>query len=54
MSYRLRYNAEFMRQLDRLPGDVRGVAQRTIKELTTMLRPRQAKELDQHPDYYRP
>lgn len=53
MSYRLRYNAEFMRQLERLPGDVRSIAQRTIKDLTAVPRPRQAKELEQHPTYFR-
>ena len=33
MSYQLRFNRQFMRQLDRLPGDIRSIAQRTISLL---------------------
>ncbi len=53
MSYRLRYDQRFMRQLEALPTDVRSVARRLVKELTRDPRPSRAKELDGHPGYYR-
>ena len=46
MTWRLRYDRRFMRQLEALPGDVRSVARQQIKALATNPRPRRAKELD--------
>ena len=53
MIYRLRYNRRFRQQLDALPGDVRAVARQTIMDLTREPRPRGAKELDNHPGFWR-
>jgi mRNA interferase RelE/StbE len=53
MGYRLRYDRRFMRQLESLPGDVRSVARRQVKTLADNPRPPRAKELDEHPGYYR-
>ena len=53
MSYQLRYNRQFMQQLNRLPGDIRSIAQRTISLLTSEQHPPRAKELTNHPTYYR-
>jgi mRNA-degrading endonuclease RelE of RelBE toxin-antitoxin system len=53
MSYRLRYDRRFLRQLESLPGDVRSVARQQIKILAETPRPPRAKELDEHPNFYR-
>jgi len=53
MTYRLRYDRGFMQQLMSLPGDVRSIARRTVMMLTETPRPTRAKELDEHPGYYR-
>lgn len=53
MAYRLRYDREFWRQLERLPGDIRNLARQTIRALADHPRPSQAKELDGHPGYFR-
>jgi mRNA-degrading endonuclease RelE of RelBE toxin-antitoxin system len=53
MTWRLRYDRRFMRQLEGLPGDVRSVARQQIKALTTTPYPSRAKELDEHPGYLR-
>lgn len=53
MSYKLRYDRRLMRHLKALPGDVRSVARHQIRELAHNPRPAQAKELDEHPGYYR-
>lgn len=53
MTYRLRYDRHFMGQLELLPGDVRSIARQEIKYLVTEPRPIRAKELDEHPGYYR-
>jgi mRNA-degrading endonuclease RelE of RelBE toxin-antitoxin system len=53
VAYRLRYDRSFMHQLVALPGDVRSVARRTVTELAETPRPARAKELDEHPGYYR-
>ncbi len=53
MSYRLRYDRRFMRQLERLPGDVRAIARQQVQALSDSPRPPRAKELDDHPGYYR-
>ena len=52
MSYRLRYDRNFMRKLEALPGDLRSVARQTITTLTKNPRPASAKELENHPDHY--
>ena len=39
MSYRLRYDRRFLRQLESLPGDVRSVARQQIKILAETPRP---------------
>jgi mRNA-degrading endonuclease RelE of RelBE toxin-antitoxin system len=44
MSYRLRYDRRFLRQLESLPGDVRSVARQQIKILAETPRPPRAKE----------
>ncbi len=48
MSYRLRFDSRFMRQLEALPGDVRSVARRAIRELADDPFPAGAKELEEH------
>ena len=53
MVYRLRYDRRFMRQLESLPGDVRSMARQQVKALTSNPRPSRAKELDEHPGYFR-
>jgi len=53
MAYRLRYDRGFMQQLMALPGDVRSIARRTVTTLAETPRPARAKELDEHPGYYR-
>ena len=53
MGYRLRYDRVFMQQLMALPGDVRSIARRTVAALAETPRPARAKELDEHPGYYR-
>jgi len=42
-----------MQQLMALPGDVRSIARRTVTTLAETPRPARAKELDEHPGYYR-
>jgi len=51
--YRLRYDREFWRQLERLPGDIRNLARQKIRALADQPHPAQAKELDEHPGYFR-
>ncbi len=53
MTYHLRYDREFMRQLEGLPGDIRSMARRQVKELADVPCPSRAKELEEHPGYYR-
>jgi mRNA-degrading endonuclease RelE of RelBE toxin-antitoxin system len=53
MAYRLRSDRRFIRQLETLPGDIRGLARRQVKSLTEDPRPSRAKELDEHPGYFR-
>lgn len=53
MAYRLRYDRRLMRSMEALPGDVRSVARREVKALTDNPSPDRAKELDEHPGYYR-
>jgi mRNA-degrading endonuclease RelE of RelBE toxin-antitoxin system len=53
MVYRLRYDRRFMRQLESLPGDVRSMARQQVRDLTNDPRPSRAKELDEHPGYFR-
>ncbi|NJN96330.1 MAG: hypothetical protein HC875_20545 [Anaerolineales bacterium] len=53
MSYRLRFDRRFMNHLEALPGDVRSMAWQQIKALADNPRPARAKELDEHPGYYR-
>lgn len=53
MSYSLRYDRRLMQQLESLPGDLRAVARRLIRAMGNDPRPAQAKELDDHPTYFR-
>jgi len=53
MTYSLRYDSRFMRQIEALPGDVRSVARRVVRALADGPRPAGAKELEEHPGYYR-
>jgi mRNA-degrading endonuclease RelE of RelBE toxin-antitoxin system len=53
MAYRLRYDHRFMSLLEALPGDVRGLARQLIRDLTSQPRPGRAKELEDHPGYWR-
>ena len=53
MAYRLRVDRRFLRLLDALPGDLRAVARRTIKNLAVEPRPTSAKELDEYPNHWR-
>jgi mRNA-degrading endonuclease RelE of RelBE toxin-antitoxin system len=53
MNYQLRYNRQFMQQLNLLPGDIRSMAQRTISLLAGEQHPPRAKELTNHPTYFR-
>ncbi len=53
MAYCLRYDRRFMHELQALPGDIRSVARQRVKALTEDPRPTRAKELNDHPGYYR-
>lgn len=53
MSYRLRYDQRFIHLLEALPGDVRSMARRRVRSLADDPCPSGAKELDNHPGYYR-
>ncbi len=53
MTYRLWYNRRFTHMLDSLPGDVRAQAWQVIRDLTNQPRPQSAKELEDHPGYWR-
>jgi len=53
MAYRLRYDRRFMRLLEALPGDVRSIARQRVKALAIEPYSPGAKELDEHPGYYR-
>ena len=53
MSYQLRYVRRLLRQLEDLPGDLRSIARRQIGALADDPYPSGAKELDEHPGYYR-
>ena len=53
MAYRLQFDRRFLRLLEALPGDVRGVARQSIKDLAIEPRPTRAKELEDHPGYWR-
>jgi len=53
MAYRLRYDREFMRQLKALPGDVKSVVRQEVRELAEQPHSPRAKELEDHPGYYR-
>ena len=53
MADRLRYDRRFKRSLQALPGDIRGLARSMIAQLAEDPHPSQAKELDDHPTYYR-
>ncbi len=53
MAYKLRYDRHFKRSLKALPGDVRGLARKIIRQLADNPQPPRAKELDNHPHYYR-
>jgi mRNA-degrading endonuclease RelE of RelBE toxin-antitoxin system len=53
MSYRLRYDRRFLRQLDSMPGDVRAATRRLVRSLPDNPRPSRAKELEGHPGHYR-
>lgn len=51
--YRLRYDSRFIRQVKLLPGDVRAAARQIVRSLADDPRPASAKELEEHPGYYR-
>ena len=53
MAYRLRCDREFLKQLEKLPGDVRTIGRRAVRELAECPRPLRAKELEGHAGYYR-
>jgi mRNA-degrading endonuclease RelE of RelBE toxin-antitoxin system len=53
MVYRLRFDKRFRRHLEALPGDVRGVARKVIRQLSDNPVSVRAKELDDHPGTYR-
>jgi mRNA-degrading endonuclease RelE of RelBE toxin-antitoxin system len=53
MGYHLRYDRRFMRLLEALPGDVRSMARQRVRSLANEPYPTGAKELDEHPGYYR-
>lgn len=53
MTYRLRFDRQFMRQLETLPGDIRRMARQQIQSLPNNPQPTQAKELDDHPLFFR-
>ena len=53
MPDRLRYDRRFKELLNRLPGDIRSIARRTIARLASDPFPSKAKELVSHPGYYR-
>ena len=53
MPYRLRFDRRLLQQMEALPGDVRSVARQQVKSLADVPRPAGAKELSEHPGYYR-
>ncbi|RLT44288.1 MAG: type II toxin-antitoxin system RelE/ParE family toxin [Chloroflexi bacterium] len=53
MSYSVRFSKAIQRQIARLPGHVRNQAKQRILELRNQPRPSDAKELDEHPGYFR-
>ena len=53
MAYRLRFDRRFRHSLDALPGDLRAMARQIIAQLTDNPYSPGAKELDDHPGYFR-
>jgi mRNA-degrading endonuclease RelE of RelBE toxin-antitoxin system len=53
MAYQLRFDRQFRRSLDALPGDIRSMVREVVAQLATNPRPARGKELDEHPGYYR-
>jgi predicted RNase H-like HicB family nuclease len=53
VTYRLWYNRRFTHMLDSLPDDVRAQARQAIYGLTRQPSPDAAKELEDHPGYWR-
>ncbi len=53
MAFRLRYDRHLMGRLEALPGDVRSVARQEIRSLMDDPSPNRAKELEDHPGYFR-
>lgn len=52
-TYRVRFDTAFLRQLDDLPGDLRAIARQRVREIAAGARHASAKELDEHPTYFR-
>jgi len=53
MAYQLRYDKHFRQSLQSLPSAIRSLARKSIANLAQEPRPIRAKELDNHPTYYR-
>ena len=53
MAYQLRFDRQFRRSLDALPGDIRSTVREVVAQLANNPRPARGKELDEHPGYYR-
>lgn len=52
-AFRVRFDSGFLRQLDDLPGDLRAIARQRIREIAAQPQHASAKELDDHPTYFR-
>ena len=53
MTYRVIFSKAIRKQLRDLPGNVRNIARKQIVSLAEQPRPRNARELEGHPSYYR-
>ncbi len=53
MKYRVILSKAIRSQLNKLPGNVRNMTRQQIMSLSVQPRPQNAKEPEDHPDYYR-
>lgn len=53
MNYRIRASNTIRKQLRKLPGNVRNLARQRMLSLSRQPRPEDARELQEHPGYYR-
>lgn len=53
MKYNVRFSTQIQRQIAQLPGNVRNLAKQRILALRDQPRPPDARELENHPSFYR-